>query len=97
MLILDPRPVTELSDFLGSVDLLDGAFGTKSEFVLGELLGYSSPDSTSTVSSGESESSVGSPVRSCFHSEGVAHSGTDVGCGHTFTKPFALHLVKSAL
>lgn len=74
------------------VNLGDLALLTEASVLLGDGVGNTDPDTTSTVAGGETEGSVGTPVTGGLVEDDVGGHGLEVGGSDTLTEPSALHL-----
>lgn len=92
LLVANSGAVGHSNSLALGVDLLDLALLTEAGVFLGNGVGDSNPDTTSTVAGGETESSVRTPVTSGLVEDDVGGHSLDVGSGDTLTEPSALHL-----
>jgi hypothetical protein len=74
------------------VDLGYLAVLSEALLLLGKSVGDSDPNTTSTVTGGEAESSIRAPVTSNLVQDDVFGDCLDIGSSDTLTKPCALHL-----
>jgi hypothetical protein len=65
---------------------------TKASIALIERVCNSSPNTTSTSSSGEAECGIGTPVTSCLVEDGILGDKFDVRSSDTFSNPRRIHL-----
>ena len=92
LLVMDVGPVFETNDLLVGINLVDGTMVAKSGLLLLERVSNSDPDAASTALGWETESSIRTPVASCFIENDVSGDQLQVGCGDTLTEPRGLHL-----
>lgn len=92
LVVANGGAVTQSNSLVASVDLGDLALLTEASLLLGESVGNGNPDASGTTTSGETESSVRSPVSCSLVQDNVGGDGLHVGSGHTLAEPGALHL-----
>lgn len=97
LLVTDLGAVGERDDLLLGIDLSDLAALAKSLLLLGDSLGYSNPDTTSTIPGRETESGVGAPVAGNLIQDNVLGDILDIGGSNTLAEPLALHLYEESV
>jgi hypothetical protein len=85
--------ISEVGNLLLGIDLGDLALLAESLLLLGDGLSDGNPDTTGTITGGESEGSVGAPVTSNLVEDNVLGDKLSVRSGDTLTEPLALHLL----
>ena len=94
LVVLDGGAVTEGDNLLLSIDLGDLAVLAVALVLLGKGVGDSDPDTTGSVTGGEAEGSVRTPVAGSLVEDDVLGDKLDVGGSDTLTEPLALHLFR---
>lgn len=93
LVITDGAAIGEVGNLLLGVDLGDLTLLAESLLLLGNGLSDGNPDTTGTITGGESESSVGAPVTSDLVEDNVLGNELSIGGSDTLTEPLALHLL----
>lgn len=87
------QPTVLQIDLLGiGVNLDHCSVLTKPSLVLGNGVGHSNPDTTSTTLSRELQGGIGAPVAGHPVEDDIAGQQLQVGGGNTLTKPGSVHL-----
>lgn len=94
LLVADSGAIGELDGLVVGVDLGNLALLTETSVLFRKSVGNCNPDTTSTPTSGETESSIGTPVTSGLVENNIGGHGLDVGGGDTLTEPGTLHLYR---
>lgn len=92
LVVADGATVGEVGNLLLAVNLGNLTLLAESLLLLGDGLGDSDPDTTGTITGGESEGSVGAPVTGNLVEDNVLGNKLSVRSGDTLTEPLALHL-----
>ena len=96
-LVANGGAIRHLDGLVASVHLGNLALLTVASVLLGDGVGNSKPDTTSTAVSGETEGSVGTPVTSGLVQDDVAGHSLQVGGSDTLTEPGTLHLQRFSI
>jgi hypothetical protein len=95
LLVADGGAVLQRHRLVVGIDLGNLALLTEAGLLLRESVGHGNPDTTSTATSGEAESSVGTPVTSGLTEDNVGRHGLEVRSSDTLAEPGALHLIRT--
>jgi len=90
--VADGGAVGQGDGLVVGVDLGDLALLAEAGVLLGDGVGHGNPDTTGTVTGGEPEGSIGTPVTGGLVQDDVGGHGLEVGGSDTLTEPSALHL-----
>lgn len=93
LVVADGGAISEGDNLLLGVDLGDLTLLVEALLLLGDGVGNSNPDTTSTITGREAESGVGAPVTSNLVEDDVLGDELDIRSGDTLTEPLALHLL----
>ena len=89
------KPTILQVDLLGmGINLDHSTVLTKASLVLGNGVGHSNPDTTSTTYSRELEGGIGAPVASHFVEDDIFGQQLQVRGGHTLANPGSVHLAR---
>ena len=92
LVVANGATVGEVGNLLLGIDLGDLTLLAESLLLLGDGLSDGDPDTTGTITGGESEGSVGAPVTGNLVEDNVLGDKLSVRSGDTLTEPLALHL-----
>jgi hypothetical protein len=92
LLVTNGGAISQGDGLVVGIDLFDLVLGAVAGVLLGDGVGNGDPDTTGTVASRETESSVGTPVTGGLVEDDVGGHSLDIGGSDTLTEPSALHL-----